>query len=313
MFQDNTDLPLFRADHSIPRVLSLGMGVDSSTLALMAARGEIPAYDCAVFADTGHEPKQVHDWIAWLTAQVAKERHPFPIYTVKASTTLEHDALTLRPSVKDGGQRMLVKAGIPWFTKDANGKRGKMMRNCTFDKKIAPIRVKLRELFGISGREQTVRIELHIGIAWDEIQRVKPSDAAWATHQWPLASKKMTRADCLKWFAERGYPSPPRSACEFCPFHSNSEWKRLIAHDPTAFERAVKFEREFQSVAASTGQFKSVPYLHSACKPLDQVDFNAPKKSRPRKVAVPAFLHIEDGRRPEFVLVGENPDECGFE
>ncbi len=41
------------------RVLSLGAGVQSTTLALMAARGEIEAPDCAIFADTGDEPAQV--------------------------------------------------------------------------------------------------------------------------------------------------------------------------------------------------------------------------------------------------------------
>lgn len=38
-------------------VLSLGAGVQSSTMALMAAKGEItPMPDCAIFADTQSEP-----------------------------------------------------------------------------------------------------------------------------------------------------------------------------------------------------------------------------------------------------------------
>ena len=48
-------------------VLSLGAGVQSSTLALMAAHGEIePMPDCAIFADTGDEPKDVYEWLKWL-------------------------------------------------------------------------------------------------------------------------------------------------------------------------------------------------------------------------------------------------------
>ncbi|MEO3434477.1 hypothetical protein [Inquilinus sp. CAU 1745] len=40
------------------RVLSLGAGVQSTTLALMAAHGEIePMPDCGIFADTGWEPQ----------------------------------------------------------------------------------------------------------------------------------------------------------------------------------------------------------------------------------------------------------------
>ena len=47
-------------------VLSLGAGVQSSTMALMAAMGEItPMPDCAIFADTQAEPKSVYDYLDW--------------------------------------------------------------------------------------------------------------------------------------------------------------------------------------------------------------------------------------------------------
>nr|WP_143045048.1 hypothetical protein [Jiangella alba] len=42
------------------RVLSLGAGVQSTTLALMAAAGELPALDVAIFADMGWEPAAVY-------------------------------------------------------------------------------------------------------------------------------------------------------------------------------------------------------------------------------------------------------------
>ena len=55
-------------------VLSLGAGVQSSTLALMAAHGEIePMPDCAIFADTGDEPKAVYEWLVWLETQLPFE------------------------------------------------------------------------------------------------------------------------------------------------------------------------------------------------------------------------------------------------
>ena len=38
-------------------ILSLGAGVQSSTMALMSARGDLPKPDAAIFADTGHEPR----------------------------------------------------------------------------------------------------------------------------------------------------------------------------------------------------------------------------------------------------------------
>ena len=48
-------------------VLSLGAGVQSSTLALMAAAGEVtPMPDAAIFADTQAEPAGVYRWLDWL-------------------------------------------------------------------------------------------------------------------------------------------------------------------------------------------------------------------------------------------------------
>jgi hypothetical protein len=49
------------------RVISLGAGVQSTTMALMAAHGETtPMPDCAIFADTGWEPKAVYGHLRWL-------------------------------------------------------------------------------------------------------------------------------------------------------------------------------------------------------------------------------------------------------
>ena len=48
------------------RVLSLGAGVQSSTLALMIEKGEIPMVEAAIFADTGGNPRSyTNGWIGW--------------------------------------------------------------------------------------------------------------------------------------------------------------------------------------------------------------------------------------------------------
>lgn len=66
------------------KVLSLGAGVQSTTLALMAARGDIDRPDCAIFADTGWEPAAVYRHLAWLETQL-----PFPVYHVSAGNIRE--------------------------------------------------------------------------------------------------------------------------------------------------------------------------------------------------------------------------------
>ena len=59
------------------RVLSLGAGVQSSTLALMIHKGEIPMVDCAIFADTQAEPPKVYEWLKFI-----KETVNYPVHIV---------------------------------------------------------------------------------------------------------------------------------------------------------------------------------------------------------------------------------------
>jgi hypothetical protein len=58
-------------------VLNLGAGVQSSALALMAAKGEVgPMPDFAVFADTQAEPTSVYKWLDWLEQGVTLPKTP---------------------------------------------------------------------------------------------------------------------------------------------------------------------------------------------------------------------------------------------
>lgn len=61
------------------RVLSLGAGVQSTALALMASNGDMPPLDFAVFADTGWEPQSVYDHLSWLREELA-----FPVHVTSA-------------------------------------------------------------------------------------------------------------------------------------------------------------------------------------------------------------------------------------
>lgn len=84
----------------------------------------------------------------------------------------------------------------------------------------------------------------------------------------------MTRHDCLRWMERRGYPRPPRSACVFCPYHNNHEWRRLKNEEPEEFARAVEFERTLQAVKDASDNFASVPFLHRTLVPLSEVDLS---------------------------------------
>lgn len=245
--------------------LSLGAGVQSSCLALMAAHGEIgPMPDGAIFADTQAEPKSVYDWLDWLEKQL-----PFPVHRVtKGSLTKE--ALTMRVT-KDG--RKFSRCDVPFFTLNADGSQGKIFnRSCTKDFKILPILKWMRQAAGIKRGQKEVTVTSWIGISWDEIQRMKESREPWVQHRWPLLELRMRRRDCIDWMKQNGYPEPPRSSCVYCPFHNNAEWRRLKAEEPEEFQKAVEFERELQRIKGNTDNMHAVPFLHRTLVPLDQVD-----------------------------------------
>ncbi len=255
-------------------ILSLGAGVQSSTLALMAARGEVKDYpflDAAIFADTQDEPLGVYAWLDWLEQEIARSTHPFPVYRVTGGRLSER-ALMMRVT-KDG--RRYSNTDIPFFTKAADGSQGKIThRACTYDYKIRPILKKARQLGGIKRGQKEVGVMSWIGISLDEVHRMKVSREAWAENVWPLVDMRMRRHDCLLWMERNGYPKPPRSSCVYCPYHSNAEWRRLKDEEPEAWQRAVQFERDLQRVKGRTDNMQAVPFLHKSLKPLDEVDLS---------------------------------------
>ena len=242
------------------KVLSLGAGVQSSTLALMAAHGELDMPDCAIFADVQAELESVYAWLDWLEKQL-----PYPVYKITRGS-LPQQALIVRTSKK--GTQYQKHAPPAFMIDKETGEGGIMMRQCTSDFKIEPIRKKLREL---GGKDRGV--EQWLGISKDEIQRMKPSRDKWITNRWPLIEKRLTRYQCLQWMQDKGYPAPPRSSCYFCPYHSPAEWWRLKTEEPACFAKAVQFEKDFQIAMSKVTGFRGTPFLNRSCVPLDTIDF----------------------------------------
>lgn len=247
-------------------VLSLGAGVQSSTLALMAAKGEIdPIPDCAIFSDTGAEPKPVYEWLNKLETMM-----PFPLHRVMWKDGLLEN---IKESVKGGRF-----AGAPFFTENEDFNRaddaGQLRRQCTREFKIYPITQKLRELIGLEKGERAgkeIRVIQYIGISLDEVTRMKPSRDKWIEHRWPLIDKRMTRWDCMRWLEKNGYPVPPKSSCTFCPYHSNAEWRWLKKADPEGWNQAVEVDKIIRGGVRGT---KRALYLHRDMVPLQEVDLS---------------------------------------
>ena len=242
------------------RFLSLGAGVQSSTLALLIKHGEVPMVDAAIFADTQWEPPAVYRWLNWLETQL-----PFPVYRVTAGS--------LRQSVLDKQSGVEGRyAAVPWFVEQSDGSLGINRRQCTADYKIAPLVKKQRQLLGYQPRKRIPAgsCETLIGISTDEALRMKPARDRWVTNVWPLIELGMSRRDCLAWMDRHGYPKPPRSSCIACPFHSNTEW-RAIKSDPALWADAVEIDNAIREPVRG---MKGRQFAHRSLLPLAEVDFS---------------------------------------
>lgn len=262
--------PIDKGDGGSPspirlRVLSLGAGVQSTTLALMAAHGHFGPLDCAIFADTGWEPAAVYEHLRWL---MSPNVLPFPVHVVSAGN--------LRDNLLAAGQGKRW-ASIPAFTRTVdrrgNVSIGMIRRQCTTSAKIEPIRRKVRELTGLTRKRSPKHavVSQWLGISMDEVVRMKPSHEAWQVNRFPLIEKRMTRQDCLNWIRSHGYPDPPKSACIGCPYHSNAMWRNMRDRDRPAWNDAVEVDR---AIRTGLRGIRGEVFLHRSGLPLDEVDLS---------------------------------------
>ena len=225
-----------RSTHSLT-VISLGGGVQSSVMALMAGEGAFDRTpDCAIFADTHWEPPSIYAHLDWLESQLH-----FPLYVVDNGRSLREDVKAL---TNHSGSHRYVD--IPVYLKGSDGEGdGIGRRQCTDSYKIRPIRRRIRELLGLRRGQRVpsgVSVELWLGISTDEAIRMKPSRDRWIRNRYPLIEAGMSRRDCMDWWKER-YDRPlERSACVACPFQSRSRWVETKRRWPELFAEAVEIE-----------------------------------------------------------------------
>lgn len=235
------------------RVLMLGAGVQSTTLALLSG-DEIPPYDFAVFCDVGIEPHAVYAHLDRLDAMV-----PYPILRVSAGN--------LGDAIRGGVHP------LPLFVGAAGESRatGMLKRQCTKTYKIEPGFKAVRRAIAPGVRQLHVRdgnpwVDQSLGISTDEAQRMKPSPVKWARTVYPLIDLDMSRQDCMAYLGARGVDAP-RSACVICPYRSDAEWRRVMA-DP--MDRLLAVELDAALRKHEKGHLR---WFHRGLRPLAETDF----------------------------------------
>jgi hypothetical protein len=243
------------------KLLSLGAGVQSTTLALMGVEGGLEKLDGAIFADTGWEPRRVYEHLDRLEVVLAEAG--VPLYRVSRGN--------LRADSLDPAHRY---ASVPYFVRNPDGSEGMGRRQCTSEYKLSPIGRKVRELLGAAAPDyrrvpKGRTAEQWIGFSTDEIHRVADKDGVSYIHKrYPLLELGMDRDACDRWLRSRGWTSVEKSACVGCPFHGNRQWRGMRDEHPDEWADAVAFDEAIRKGGARGLPLNGEAFLHRSRVPL---------------------------------------------
>ncbi|WP_201305793.1 hypothetical protein [Streptomyces sp. GF20] len=266
----------------------------------LSAEEVLPKVDCAIFADTGWEPKAVYAHLDRLEREIAKPAG-IPILRV-ASGNIRNDAL-------DPDRRF---ASMPLHILNADGKAGMTRRQCTGEYKIKPIKKKVRELLGYPYPARIPRdilVEQWVGISTDEFHRAKDADVKYMRNRHPLIELGWSRADCVKYLSSRGLADTPKSSCLGCPFHGNAQWRHIRDTSPGEWADVVAFDAAIRqgNARANAGgnRLLGQAFLHRYRVPLDEAPIDHVS------AAERATLQQELGSDDDIALLEEGvPDGC---
>lgn len=260
------------------KVISLGLGVQSTALYLMSSLKELPPAKVAIFSDTGKESTATYDYLDYLK-KWQKQHRGIDIAVVREKN-LYDDLVN-----KSKSKRF---ASIPAFTLNADGKVGMLRRQCTGDYKIRPVDDYIRDqIYRLPKGARRPQTSVWIGITTDEAERMSIPKERWKVNHYPFLGLTVDsrgnveripwtvprdRNSVMEWYRLKGIPVPPKSSCVFCPYQSDHTWAMRKQHAPEDFQAAVRVD---EAIRNSTRQgVKNPVYLHRSCTPLSEVVFN---------------------------------------
>jgi len=238
--------------------ISYGAGVQSTALLVCSNLGlhGVPKADVAIFADTGDEPEYIYEYL-----EVVKQWSDIPIEVCQYGVLSE-----------DSAERLF--ACVPAYSTNKDGSETLLRRQCTREYKITPIEKHVRELLGYEkGQRVKHKARCLLGISRDEASRMKPSRTKWIVNEWPLVDALLRRSQCVEIVESSGLPSPFKSSCTYCPFHSDKYFAWLRDNHPVDFESACKFDDMIRDKGQNPGMGKL--YVHRSRKPLREAKLDS--------------------------------------
>ena len=284
------------------RVLSYGGGTQSAALALMSAAGQLPRLDAVVFADTQGELPATYEYADYVKGHLDTAGIPFIRIT---AGSLEEALLSPTPTSHNPTP--------PAHVVNPNGSAGKIGGyRCSYDYKRRIITREVKRLCGGRGARKRATVHQWLGFSIDEIGRCRPADECrcghkrlrppaakggpprghrpacdasgcgctgfdpWQINEWPLLDLGYRRSDTIAWFGRNGHPTPPRSACWFCPNSRNNRWAALKRDHPDLWERACTLDETIRHGGGFNAKgnvaFAGTMFLHGGRIPLRDAD-----------------------------------------
>lgn len=287
------------------KVLSYGGGTQSAALALMSAAGDLPKLDAVLFADTEGELPETYIYADYVERILGEAGIPF--HRVSAGSL---EGALLSP------ERTMSNPTPPAHVENPDGSKGRISAyRCSYDYKRRVLTRATKQLVGGRGAWKRVEepVQQWLGFSVDEVNRCKPdlecrcghartrpskkgtteprghvpacTDCSceafnpWRVNVWPLIDLRYRRGDTIAWFGRNGHPTPPRSACWFCPNQRNGRWSVLKTEHPDLFERACQLDEHIRSGGAFNARgnvaFAGRMFLHDSLIPLRDADLRS--------------------------------------
>lgn len=266
------------------KVISLGWGVQSWTLAAMVALGELEPVDVTLHSDTTWERQATYEfarrWTPWLEERGVRVVTVRDDHATKATVDSQNDNVFIPAFMSNKVQVVNQWIEIPAYHTYPDGTpSGMLRRQCTGRWKVDPMKRWLTEELALLGLKKSPGIvEQWLGITLDEIERVRESDVKWQVLRYPLLEKKMTRQACINWLQSNGLPVPPKSSCVFCPYHRRVTWAEMKRDNGPDWKAAVEVDEAIRDKRPGY-----VAYVHPDRIPLIELkiteDFGASQLS----------------------------------